>query len=157
MDHLETIFCLRELNGTENDIMFSYEILKNRYNNVNSLIKYVTNPELPSYEEHKNNIKNNFKHFLIGSIHNIDMGLCYIDNKNYLGYFYDFKKLKQIFKKYPSIKHVNLSDIFFYKLSRIMPKGTILFAAISSKNTVANITVSKYMEHISNLYALEVE
>lgn len=154
MDNL--IISTRDFNFTEDDFQFTYDILKKRYNNKKSLIKYITTSILPSYQQHKDNIYK-FKKLIICLANDMKIGFCTIDSKNYVGYFYSYKGLKNASKLYPELLKKDLSSIFFYALAKSQPVGTILLANISSENNIANKTASKFMQHIGSIYAYKVE
>jgi len=84
----------------EEDFLFSYEILKKRYSNNASLIEGITPKSIPSYEEHKENILKRFKIIRVCFIHEYKIGLGYIDNKNFVGFFYNLQNLKKAIRAY---------------------------------------------------------
>jgi hypothetical protein len=139
---------------TDRDINFTYELLRQRYSNPRSLIKFVTPTELPSYDQHKQFIANCLI-ARIATVNSIDVGFSYVDKKHYLGHFYDFSALKTLYKKY-KITGEDISVAIFKDMGSRLPKGTVVFAQISSKNTTALRLADRTMEHISTLYGYEI-
>lgn len=143
----------KEFNFESNDdYVFSYEILKKRYSSINTLIKGITPSALPSFDEHKNNIKNNFLVYRIGYIDSTPIGLGYIDKNNYVGFFYNFKNLKP-FLKLKSFKGIDFSEFFLRDVLSHASKGTVLFARVSRNNTLANKTANRLMTYCSSTSA----
>lgn len=139
---------------TDRDLNFTYKLLRQRYSNPRSLIKFVTPTELPSYNQHEQFIANCLI-ARIAIVNNIDVGFSYFDKKLYLGHFYCFSALRKVFKKY-NLTHEDISVLIFKDMTQRLPKGTIVFAQISSKNTTALRLADRTMEHISSLYGYEV-
>jgi hypothetical protein len=132
----------------EKDYEFAYSILQNRYSAPETIITNITPNCLPTYEEHKRNIKTFFNILRIGIIGDISIGMGYIDKKNYVGFFYERSNLKAALKKY-NIKGIDLSKFFLNTILSLAPKQTTLFARVSSKNSLANKTALRLMTLIS--------
>ena len=139
---------------TDKDNHFTYNLLCQRYSNPKSLIKFVTPTTLPSFDQHKQFIDNCLL-ARIATVNKIDVGFSYVDKKHYLGHFYDFSALKALYKKY-KITGEDISVAIFKEMGSRLPKGTIVFAQISSKNTAALRLADRTMEHVSTLYGYEI-
>jgi len=137
----------------ESDFLFTYKLLKQRYANSKSIIKYITPSILPTFEQHKTFIKDCLI-ARIATVNQEDVGFSYFDKKLYLGHFYDFTALRKIFKKF-KLSNEDISVSIFNDMTSRLPKGTVVFAQISSKNTTALRLADRTMEHVSTLYAYE--
>jgi hypothetical protein len=137
--------------NNEEDFLFSYEILKKRYSNNTSLIEGITPQSIPSYEEHKVNILKKFKILRVGFIYEYKIGLGYIDNKNFVGFFYDLQNLKKAIKTY-RIKDFDFSSFFLKEILALGNKDEPLFAHVGINNKLANNTASRLMKQIANTY-----
>ena len=135
----------------EEDFLFSYEILKKRYSNNSSLIEGITPKNIPSYEEHKENILKRFKILRVCFIHEYKIGLGYIDNKNFVGFFYNLQNLKKAIKAY-KIKDFDFSNFFLKEILALGDKDEPLFAHVGMNNKLANKTASRLMRQIANTY-----
>ena len=134
----------------DNDYLFTYELLKQRYANPKSVIKYITPGALPTYEQHKHFIENCIL-ARIATVNDEDVGFSCFDKKLYLNHFYQFSALRRAFKKY-NLTHEDISVSLFEDMAQRLPAGTVFFAQISSKNTAALRLADRTMEHISTLY-----
>jgi hypothetical protein len=137
--------------NNEEDFLFSYEILKNRYSKGFSLIEGITPKCLPSYEEHKENILKKFKILRILFINEYKVGLGYIDNKNFVGFFYYLQNLKKAIKAY-KIKGFDFSNFYLKEVLSLGNKDEPLFAHVGIDNKLANKTASRLMKQIANTY-----
>lgn len=135
----------------EQDFLFSYEILKKRYSGNASLIEGITPKCLPSYEEHKVNILKKFKILRVGFVHEYKIGLGYIDNKNFVGFFYNLQNLKKAIRTY-KIKDFDFSNFFLNAILALGNKDEPLFAHVGINNKLANKTASRLMKQIANTY-----
>jgi hypothetical protein len=106
---------------------------------------------LPTYSEHKDKIINNFKVLKIGYVYDIKIGFGYIDNKNFVGFFYCLQNLKKAIKQY-KIKDFDFSDYFLKNILACSKKNEPLFAHVSVNNLLANKTANRLMKHIANVY-----
>lgn len=138
----------------QNDYLFTYELLKQRYANPKTVIKYITPPILPTYEQHRQFVQACLI-ARIATVNDENVGFSYFDKKLYLGHFYCFSALRKVFKKY-NLTHEDISVLIFKDMTQRLPKGTVVFAQISSKNTTALRLADRTMEHISTLYGYEV-
>jgi len=138
----------REFNFSEEDFRFTYEILLKRYSDTSTLIKGVTPLTVPSYEEHKNNIKTKFSILRIALLNNDPIGIGYIDKTNIVGFFYHFTRLKYILKNL-KIKNLDLSEYYLKTILSYGPKDTTLYARVSVNNKLANKTASRLMKFVS--------
>jgi hypothetical protein len=139
---------------TDKDASFTYSLLCQRYSNSRSMIKFVTPTDLPSFDQHKQFIDNCLL-ARISTVNKIDVGFSYVDKKHHLGHFYNFSALKVLYKQY-RITGEDISVAIFKEMGSRLPKGTIVFAQISSKNTTALRLADRTMEHISTLYGYEI-
>jgi hypothetical protein len=138
----------------QNDYLFTYELLKQRYANSKTIIKYITPSILPTYEQHRQFVQACLI-ARIATVNDENVGFCYFDKKLYLGHFYCFSALRKVFKKY-NLTHEDISVLIFKDMTQRLPKGTVVFAQISSKNTTALRLADRTMEHISTLYGYEI-
>ena len=148
-----SILKTREINyNSEEDCKFIYEILNSNPENFRTDFKF----EKPTYEDHKKNLKCNLSVLRIMEISNFPVGFGYVDNKNYVGFFYKFSSLKNILKK-NNLNGVDVSKFFFTDVLSYAPKNKKLFACVNINNLIANKTASRLMNFESrfanyNLY-----
>jgi hypothetical protein len=98
---MENLISLKEINSSSyEDQLFLYEIIKYRWKYKNIInIKNKTNDSQPSFEEHCKNIQSNkYKNIYRINLHNISIGMIYIDINNYNGTFLLPNLLKKAFK-----------------------------------------------------------
>jgi hypothetical protein len=139
----------REFNfDDEADCKFAYDILQDRYAHPETLIHGLTPLNIPTYEEHKRNIKTRFSVFRIAMISTYNIGLCYIDIRNYVGFFYNRQALREALKA-TKIKDIDISKFYLTDTLSRAPKNTLLIAQVSSKNKLANRTASRLMKLVS--------
>lgn len=97
--NLDTKFYkLRKLNSNSTkDIEFTYEILKQRYKKKNTI--NIDNSDLPTLNQHIQNLQDNYKYFYIGEYNGEDISIVYIIKKNNeIGFFINYKTLKKTLK-----------------------------------------------------------
>jgi hypothetical protein len=135
--------------SNEEDCEFAYEILQQRYLKTETVISGHTPPIMPSYIEHKNNLKTLFKTLRIALIDDIKVGLGYIDKKDYVGFFYEKNNLKKALKNNRTL-NIDFSKFFLQNILSFAPLNTKLYARVSNKNKLANITASRLMSLVSN-------
>jgi hypothetical protein len=104
-------FKIRKLDiNSTNDINFTYEILKQRYEK-NDIIN-INDTALPSLETHKQNLQNKYKYFYICEYNKKDVAIVYIIQKNNeLGYFVNYKTLKNTLKHIKQTRNVTKHDL----------------------------------------------
>lgn len=146
-------FYLRDLTFNDSDLLFTYKILIKRLEKKETIIDFITNTKIPTYEEHVANLKAKFKHLKIMMINDISVGFIPIDNNNFFGFFYDFSQLKLAFKEYNiKPKQFDQTTHYLILLKNLINEGESLFAYISPENHLSNKGCKKVFKHIANLY-----
>jgi hypothetical protein len=140
----------RDFNYNDADYNFTYKILVNRYQDKKTLIEGVSPDILPTYEQHKDNIKT-FNVIRILCIGNQEVGFGYVTGKNIFGFFYVMSLLKHALKT-TGIHHSDFSAFFFKDILSRAPKNTPLIAHVSVNNKLANKTAARLCKHVANTY-----
>jgi len=139
---------IREFNfSDEEDYKFTYEILLRRYSNPDSLIEGITPMEIPTYVEHKNNIKVRFIVMKIALLNNYPVGIGYIDRNNLVGFSYHYSKLKTALRTVKE-RDIDFSE-FYLKAILSFADNNPLFAQVSTRNKLGNRTASRLMKLVS--------
>jgi hypothetical protein len=152
---------LRDLEFNDFDLNFTYNILLKRLKDTKTHIKHITNPVIPSFSLHINNLKERFIIKKIAVIGEINIGYICVDKNNFFGLFYDSAQLKNAFKAYPNLsklrKEFDISEHFLLLLKNMIPKGEVFYAHINPTHTLSINSCIKVYEHVANLYALKHE
>jgi len=155
------IVYLRDMTFNQFDIEFTYNLLIKRLQNNNTLIALITDPTIPSLEQHSINLREKFKFLKIMMIRDIPVGFLTIDNKNFLGFFYNNYNLKHALKKCKensiNVSNMDLTQYFLNLAFKSLAKGETVFAYINPNHTISNNTCKKTFKHIANLYGVTNE
>jgi len=152
---------LRDLEFNENDLNFTYNILVKRLKDHKTHIQYITNPVIPSFDAHCNNLNKKFKIKKIAMIKNDEIGFICVDQNNFFGLFYETLQLKKVFKKYPNLseirKNFDISEYYLTLLKSFIPKGETFYAYINPNHTLSLRSCKKVFKHVADLYAFKNE
>lgn len=126
--------------------IFTYEILKHRYNNHDVVnIPFISSNKLPTFKEHVKHITKSrkYKAFYKIMLGNQCVGLMYLDKQNVHGTFIPFYLIKKAIKYYKEKNIKVFSDktciaaAAVIELYRINPKVKTFFAKVNINNALS--------------------
>lgn len=124
---------------------FLYEVIEYRWEHHDVVnLNYRTDSTLPTYETHQAALRSNrYKHHYIIRLGDINIGSCYIDQKDTYGMFILPKHLKKALKTYGK-KNTELetrpepiSVVAFKRMIALHPEITLYYATANPKNTLS--------------------
>jgi hypothetical protein len=142
---------------SEEDYEFTYNLICRRLKDPKSYIKYITNPEIPTLDQHKDYVKNNFYLYRIGYVNDVRIGCGCIDKKYFLGMYYDNNAIKSLLRSGVRLDIADTNQKYFDILVSNFPRGTKIFSYVSPHHTLSLRGASKLMEQVAVLYGYERE
>lgn len=122
------------------DQVFCYEVLKYRWQNIEwQQIKYKTKLDLPTMEEHINNIQTNYLCMYKIMIGDSAVGTIHVSKKQEGGLFVLPSHLRKALYKY-GVKNIVLNDISLQAFNQLFtkhPEIDIIYASANPKNKLS--------------------
>jgi hypothetical protein len=140
---------------TEDDFVFTYNLVCKRLKDPKSHIKYITSTKIPTLDEHIDCVKNNFLLYRIGYVNDTKIGCGCIDRKHFLGMYYDNSAIKSLLKSGVRLDIADTNQKYFDILVSNFPKGTKIFSHVSQHHVLSLRGADKLMERIGILYGHE--
>lgn len=146
----------------ENDILFTYEILKYRFANVEKQqIPYKTRVDLPTYQQHEQQIKTNkYKGLYKMVIGTRPVGTIHVNQSDEIGIFFHptlFKEALKVYKQNNKIpQDYSFSGRAVMALFKMHPEIKRFYCSVNPNNLLSRNSLEKHgFELIEVVYTMK--